>query len=322
MGAPSPAGDRRRGPSGLLLRYAARSKRKRRALATALRVATPALPRRPPPREPIFILGSPRSGTTSLFQLLNRSPRLASLDAESHLLWEAFHPDGRPGWTSHGLGSDSVTPAERRFLHWAIDRLTLGRRYLDKDPRNSLRIRYLRALFPDAWFVHLKRDGRAAVSSLITGWRAAGKQFPGTEMPMPLVIDGYEGTTWRFAVPPGWEEYATGHSLAEVCAFQWVRTNEAILSGMDQAGGERWVELTYEGLVAAPREETQRVLTALGLPADEEVLSYADSFDRHVTKAVTAPREGKWREENPEEIERILPLIAPTMERLGYPPPG
>ena len=40
---------------------------------------------------------------------------------------------------------------------------------------------------------------------------------------------------------------------------------------------------------------------------------------RHlVTKAVTAPKPDKWRSENPGEIERILPMIEPTMRKLGY----
>jgi hypothetical protein len=33
---------------------------------------------------------------------------------------------------------------------------------------------------------------------------------------------------------------------------------------------------------------------------------------------VTPPQRGKWRRENPAEIESIADLIAPTMERLGY----
>ena len=34
---------------------------------------------------------------------------------------------------------------------------------------------------------------------------------------------------------------------------------------------------------------------------------------------VTPPKRDKWREENGEEIDRILPQIEPMMRRLGYP---
>ena len=32
------------------------------------------------------------------------------------------------------------------------------------------------------------------------------------------------------------------------------------------------------------------------------------------------PKKQKWKESNPEMIERILPAIAPMMERMGYDP--
>jgi hypothetical protein len=119
-------------------------------------------------------------------------------------------------------------------------------------------------------------------------------------------------------VPPGWEAYATGKTLAEVCAFQWVSANQAILDARDRIGTERWVEISYEDLVDSPRERSMGLLKRLGLPDDEEVLSYAGAVDHHVTKAVTPPGPDKWRTENPVEIQEIVPLIEPMMARLGY----
>src|SRR5947208_2015172 len=183
--------------SGRLLRYAAGSKRRRRWVGAAIRSLVPVLPRRDAPRDPIFVVGSPRSGTSVLFEVLDRSSELASLHGESHLLWELFHPSSSPDWTSHGILPGEISHEERRALYWMIDAIAADRRYLDKSPRNSLRIPYLHALFPNAWFVFLKRDGRAAVSSLITGWRSGDPRFPGTRVPIPLDIDGYLGQTWK-----------------------------------------------------------------------------------------------------------------------------
>jgi Sulfotransferase family len=304
--------------SGRLLRSAATSKRRRRLTSALLQAAGPFLPRKPVPSRPVFILGSPRSGTTLLFEVLNRSPGVASLEAESHLLWEMFHTLRDADWRSHEVPPSAIGPTERRVVYWAIDRVAGDRRYLDKAPRNCLRVPYLQALFPDALFVHLKRDGRAAVSSLITGWRAPGAMFPGTRMPVPLSIEGYRGDTWKFIVPRGWEAYATGHSLEEVCAFQWTSANQAILDAATGIDPERWVEVRYEEFVDAPREQTARLLEALRLPLDPKVLAYAGELDHHVTKAVTPPRADKWRRENPREIERVVPLIEPMMRRLGY----
>jgi hypothetical protein len=268
--------------------------------------------------EPVFVVGSPRSGTTLVFEVLDRSPHLASLQGESHLLWELFHSSTAPGWSSHEVLPEDITSGERRALYWMIDVLTGDRRYLDKSPRNSVRVPYLHHLFPGARFVFVKRDGRAAVSSLITGWRSNDPAFPGTPVRRTLSIEGYSGRNWKFLVPPGWESYAAGRTLPEVCAFQWVASNEAILSAREALTPDRWLEVAYEEFVRAPREQTARLLARLGLPPDQEVLSLAEGLDRHVTRAVTPPREDKWRDENPGEIAGIMPLIAPTMRRLGY----
>lgn len=266
-------------------------------------------------------MGSPRSGTTMLFDVLRSSRRLASLEGESHLLWETYHPSTQPRWMSHAIEPGSITAAERRVVYWVVRAISESRRYLDKSPRNAVRVPYLQSLFPDASFVFLKRDGRATVSSLITGWRSESKVFGGVDVRTPLEIDGYSGTAWRFVAPPGWRAFATGHTLAEVCAFQWVAVNEALLDAREHVDPARWMEVAYERFVDAPIEETASLLQRLGLDADAAVLDRAANLDRNVSKvAVTPPRPDKWREEHAEEIERILPLIAPTMRRLGYTP--
>jgi hypothetical protein len=267
---------------------------------------------------PIFIVGAPRSGTTVLFDLLVRSPDTTSLSGESHLLWETFHPEGGRGWRSHAVAPEDVTPRERRVLNWAIRQLGPGR-YVDKSPRNSLRVAYVDALFPDARFVFLKRDGRAVVSSLLTGWRSGDRRFPALDMGRPLSIQGYDGAGWRFLVPPGWEEYATGRTLAEVCAFQWTAATGAILAGRELVGPDRWLEVAYEDLVASPRAEAERILRAVGLPVEDGVLAYADELPGRLSKVtVSEPRPGKWREENPDEVRSVFPLIEPLMTKLGY----
>ena len=124
---------------------------------------------------------------------------------------------------------------------------------------------------------------------------------------------------WRFILPPGWEAYASGRTLAEVCAFQWAASNTALLDAYDRLGRERFCEVRYEELVAAPVDTTAAMLRDLDLADDADVLAHAAALDRNVTQtAVTAPRPEKWRDENPAAIESILPQIAPVMSRLRY----
>jgi sulfotransferase family protein len=284
-----------------------------------IRLIAPLLPWRDSPSEPIFIIGAPRSGTTLIFELLARSPAVASLTTESHVIWDIFHPVDESGWTSHQLGPELITGRERRALYWAVNSISQGRRYLDKLPRNSLRIPYLRALFPDAWFLFIKRDGRDTVSSLITGWRSGRRFGPASPPPIPLSIAGYKGSTWNFLVPPGWEAYATGKSLEDVCAYQWRACIESVLTSKQLIDPSHWVEVRYEDLIDEPRGTLKGVLEALRLPVEGDVFAMAETMHANVSQtAVGMPRPGKWREENPDEIARVLPSITPWMKRLGY----
>jgi Sulfotransferase family len=302
------------------LRWAAMTRRRHRAAGRFLRAAAPALPAAVPPSRPIFILGSPRSGTTMLFQLLDRSQSVASLGYGSQFIWEMFRPHRMELGQSHAAGPGDITARERKVVNWAIDRVAGEMPYLDKFPRMVLRAEYLAALYPDARFVSIVRDGRAVVSSLVTGWNTAGKFGQGTVLPVPLRVAGYEGSVWRFVLPPGWEEYTSGRTLAEVCAFQWSASNTALLDSSDRLGRDRFFQVRYEDLVRSPVETTAAMLAYLDLGEDPDVLAHAAALDRNITQtAVTAPRPEKWRDENPDAVQSILPQIAPVMDRLGYP---
>ncbi len=283
-----------------------------------LRTTAPVLPRVPRPHAPVFVIGAPRSGTTVLFDLLDRSPALASLGVESHILWDAFHP-GRAG-VDHAVPASGAGPRERRALDWTIRRIAGDRVYLDKYPRLCLRVPYLAALYPDARFVHVVRDGRAVTSSLITGWRARGRFGLGTRLDVPLRIEGYDGDVWRFLLPPGWRAYAEGSTLAQVCAFQWSAANEAVLDARSGIAAERWTELRYEELIADPVAAMTALLDRLGLP-HEPVLPAAAALSTTVSRtAVTPPRPDKWRDEHPDEIASVVAQLEPMMARLGYSP--
>jgi hypothetical protein len=257
------------------------------------------------PKRPIFVLGCPRSGTTVLLQALLQSPELRSVHSEGHILWDAYHHPRRRGWDSDALGAEDVSAREREYIYLAVRLWTRGRRFVDKTPESCLRIPYLEALFPDASYVFLRRRAADNVNSLIEGWRARPR-FVKYRLP--------SGHSWSFVLVPGWRELV-GTALEEVCARQYVACNEAVLDARDAIEPSRWHELSYEELVAAPGEVLGGLFEALGLPLSSD----AERVLRTPTRTtLTDPRPEKWREQNPEAIERILPLVRPIEARLGY----
>lgn len=271
------------------------------------------------PERPIFLIGCPRSGTSALLQAFLRSPELATVQLEGHILWDEYHPKKRRVHTSDALGAEDVSDRERRYVNLAIRMFARGRRFVDKTPENSLRVPYLDALFPDARFVFLHRRAAENVNSLIEGWRARPR-FVTYRLPEPLeAIAPLDGRLWSFALIPDWRSLRRA-PLEEICARQYVACNESILDARDATGpDERWLELAYDELVEAPVEALRVLFSGLELAWGGDVERYARELDRRPSAtAVTPPRRDKWREQNPEAIERIRPLVAATELRLGY----
>ncbi len=146
-----------RTPLGRTLRFAELSARGR-ILARTRPATAPAL------REPIFIIGCGRSGTSVLGKMFDAHPAVRYRYEPNHL-WAAIDPATdflqlySRSEDRHCLldASFATATAKRHFtrLMSVPPHLTL----VEKNPINSLRIGYLNALAPDARFVHIARDG-------------------------------------------------------------------------------------------------------------------------------------------------------------------
>ena len=270
------------------------------------------------PKKPILLVGCPRSGTSILLRALLQSSELRSIQSEGHILWDAYHHPRDRGWDSDALGREDVLTREREYIYCAIRLFVRGRRFVDKTPENCLRLSYLDALFPDATFVFLRRRAADNVNSLIEGWRARPR-FVTYRLPEPLEgLGTLSGDIWSFVLIPGWRELRSA-PLEEVCARQYVVCNEAALAAREQLAPERWLELTYEDLAASPVEELRGLFERLGLEFTSGVERFAAELPRTPgPTALTPPKQEKWREQNPAEVERILPAVAPIERRLGY----
>ncbi|MPZ68751.1 MAG: hypothetical protein GEU71_04390 [Actinobacteria bacterium] len=116
---------------------------------------------------------------------------------------------------------------------------------------------------------------------------------------------------------PGWREDLSG-PLEVVCAKQWKLANDYSLDDGSRFDESRWITVRYEDLTDDPSAEVARIMDRIGVPLDHAVRTAAAGVATTPVNVVTAPEKGKWKRENPTEIASITPLIAPTMERLGY----
>ncbi len=268
--------------------------------------AAPPAPYRDRIDRPIFIVSTPRSGSTLLFETLAQAPGLHTVGGESHWLIEdirAFSPAAR-GWGSNRLTAADAAPAPveqlaRAFYGELRDRD--GRpaegqvRMLEKTPKNALRVPFFDAAWPDATFVYLYRDVRETLSSMIEAWLSGGfRTYPN--------LPGWTGHPWSLLLVPGWQQLI-GRPLPQVVAEQWAITTETLLDDLADVPRERLRGVDYGQFVASPQPAAEALARSLGLAWDRELISLPLS-----KTTVSKPKADKWRTIAP-VIEAVLPIV-------------
>lgn len=272
--------------------------------------------------DPVFVIGCSRSGTTITYETLAATPEFLSLKVEIPEFWNGIYGPLNNGWLSEAAEAENANPEHRHAaFRYFYQRLGQGQ-VLDKTCINTLRVPYLNALFPNARYVFIQRDGRDNISSMMDGWRLGRmdgsfhlSQYFGP-FPEPVAINHGEFREWHFFLPPGWREYNHA-SLEEVCAFQWMSANHLALEGKRLIAPERWIQLRYEDLFERPVEMFRDAFERLEVPFTTALQERcAHLAPTSIVKGT--PKKQKWKENNPQAIERVLPIIRPMMSTLGY----
>ena len=284
------------------------------------------MPRHP---RPIFIIGSPRSGTTLLGKLLAAHPDLAYAE-EPRLVWRQGN-DGRSDY----LRPEHARPGVVRGIHDTFDRLVErgGKtRLLEKTPSNALRLDFMRTVYPDGVFVHVLRNAYDAVLSIRTYSQqhrtgvpkaAALKRLkeirPGQiphyareaaarVLPQKLNVFGRR-PAWGPRLP-GMDRLTDELDPLALASLQWRGCVEAACQAGRAFPAGQYLEVRLEDLSA---DLLQRVTDFCGLSDSEEV---AAAFRKHFRPADPT---GRRSAADPTDLETIRRWTEPTLAWLGYP---
>ena len=258
---------------------------------------------------PVFIVSSPRSGSSLLFETLSTSVDIHTVGGESHGVMEAvpqINPANR-GWDSNRLTDTDANPAVKNALRERFDmalRDRLGQRpgagpvrMLEKTPKNALRIPFLAEVFPEARFIYLHRDPRATLASMIEAW-SSGKYRTYPHLP------GWTGLSWSLLLTPNWRDLA-GLPLSELVAHQWAVTTRIMLDDLTALPEHRWRPIRYETFVASPQSETLRLCEAMDLFCDRPPTANLPL----ARNTLSPPHAQKWRTHE-EAIITALPVVS------------
>lgn len=274
-------------------------------------------------KAPVFIVGSPRSGTTLLYHTLLSAGNFAIYRSETHI-FNVFAPH-------YG---DLRTPANRRkmvdewlqskyfrltgldaeetrahlmrecrnpgdFLRIVMENTARAQkveRWAENTPEHLLYLREIKRTIPEALFIHIIRDGRDVALSLDK--KRWVQPFLWDRPDSPLVC----GLYWEWMVRVG------------------RRAGPAL--------GPDYLEVRYEDLVQEPRQ----TLARLG-----QFIEHDLDYDRILQVAIGSVREpdtsfprdraeegfnpvGRWKNALPTpQLARLEGLIGPYLMELGYP---
>jgi hypothetical protein len=262
---------------------------------------------------PIFIVGSPRSGTTLLRNMLNRHPRIAICRETqfNHYIYSrrtAFgdlrNEDNRCRLVKEYLSTSRMRRSgietaglEERLLRDGTSYASLfaslmehfaesegKQRCGEKTPQHALLTETFCEWYPGAAIIHLVRDPREVVASLQRVPWASNSVVVNTRM--------------------------------------WIDCN---LAARKSSNRPEYLMVRYQNLVSQPEQELARICGHLHedyspsmlVPA-EETTSYS-SWSQRAKAPVTSERLGKWREQLTEQDVELVEWVAgPHLESFGY----
>ncbi len=236
-------------------------------------------------QEFLFIIGSPRSGTTWLQAMIGAHPRVCTT-VELTLFseytapwinrWEREAANIAQGRWHQGLPflwtEDEFYDFLKGFLDKVYERVIStnpqATHVLDKHPGYSLYVEHIHRLVPNARFIHLIRDGRDVAVSMVAARRRVG----------------------------------FGTDTIAASAAEWKRTVRAAWEASQYQG--RYLEVRYEDLLTAGVDVLKSVFEFCGLSAAaDEVTAIFEAHQFQKMKAarmtparsVKAPEGAYWR---------------------------
>lgn len=254
----------------------------------------------------VFVVGCPRSGTSVLSWALAQHPDFWTSSESDYLLTlfgrnrlYGIYKEAYDRTDGSWLRKEKVSFAEFMAKMGLGPEMLFtsragGRRWVDGTPLYTLMINELFCLFPSASFLHIVRDGRAVVNSMISS--------------------GFD-TRWA--------------SDFTVACETWVHYVQLGHSAV-QAYPERVCEVRYEALTGNPRSEVSRVFEFLGEQSFEgsvELIatrrinsSYGNVHPGDVRKAKDPHDSPKrpWEEWTAEQKSIFASVAREAMTEFGY----
>lgn len=239
--------------------------------------------------QPVFLVGSERSGTTLLRLMLDHHPQIA-FHFESEYLVAPLR--GREDWPNVDDYA-AMLELDRTFQAWpfTIDRSLsypqIARSFLEQRRQQAGKpivgatvhtdFNQLPRIWPEARYIHIVRDGRDVARSAVTmGW--AGHPYEGAE--------------------------------------RWIEAEQAWRRFRDTLQHSQYMDVRYEDLISNATHILTQLCAFIGVPFDEAMFNYAKTSTYSLPDpSLVFQWKGKMSQR---DIQILEARIGDMLECLGY----
>ncbi len=226
--------------------------------------------------------------------------------SEGIRIWEHYmDPDA-----DHCLDEGSSNPEMDTYLKETIVKHLKHfekSRFINKNPDNSVRLRYINKIFPDALFIHIIRDARAVCASYLKAQERV-REFFGPDHP-----HAQHGTKVK-----DWDEMRQMWADDPVAGagHLWVKIIETIDQDRHAIPDERFIEFHFEDFCADPDSYFRQVIDFCQLPMTPETQAI---FDQEAANISLGGRNSSWHKYfQGDDVNRLMEIVSPTMRLHGY----
>jgi len=301
-------------------------------------------------RDFVFIIGSPRSGTTILGEILSRHPEICQW-YEPYFVWDRHFRNSKHDERS----ALDATPKIRNQIYkdFLYYKKKMGARLVvDKSPRNSLKIPFILEIFPQVRFIHIIRDGRDVTLSINKEWTRRKNVIQGSSKShrfdyleaikvlkrwldrQPFVEHKIRALwhethghliakhkhlnrlRWNGGVGWGprfkdWADILCRSSMLQFNSYQWLRCVESIQKGWPEIAKEDRLEIRYEEFITKGERTLRKVLEFLNVRVYEGFFNSIPKLKRD--------NYNKWQKElTRDQLNGIHSILTHKLIELGY----
>ena len=269
-------------------------------------------------KKPIFILGLPRSGTTILEELFTAHKDTAYFENYSakfyrrpwmfrfipllmkyrKLRYNIDRPKRSEGWVWDRyanlldyLDESKVTEDKKRYYDEAIKyqlKAFNATRFVSKNPRNCMRIRWIDAMFPNAVYVLIKRERKSVISSIYQALNRYKRKWGDQFLKPPSSLRGYGFIKTKLG--PEKTDMQTSVEFYDMYSSALEKDLPTI--------ADRTITIEYEEFVREPRNTIKKLYEFTNLEWYEEL-------EEVIPKQLKLGNNEKWKL-LPEDEKKIL----------------